>query len=81
MKHRSHTLLWWSALASVSVVLVKVLLAGISLKMDKNSIIFGNIDGGLVAALLTPTLTALVAAGHAALRGKDTDGDGKPDSR
>lgn len=76
--HHNRPLLWWSALASVCVVLAKVLVAGTTFKFGEVNVAFGPIDGGLVVALLGPTLTALVAQGHNALR--DLDGDGKPDA-
>jgi len=67
-QHKSHPLLWWSALAAVAVVLGKVLLAGVVIAIGEKKLNCGSIDGSLVAATLGPTLGALVAAGHSALR-------------
>lgn len=68
---RTRPLLWWTAATSVAVILVKVLISGISFKWSSWSFDSGIIDGGLVIALLTPTLTALVAHGHDKLKDKD----------
>jgi len=77
MVFQTRPLLWWTAAGSVIAVLAKVLSAGTTIAFAGRSIAFGTIDGGLVAAVLTPTLTALVAHGHGSL--KDSDGDGIPD--
>ncbi len=78
MKRNTKPLLWWAAASSVAVVLLKVLCAGTSVHVGDHSVTFGTIDGGLVAAVLGPTLAALVAHGHGSL--KDKDGEGKPDA-
>lgn len=78
MKNKTRPLLWWSAAATVTAVLIKFLVAGTTIKYGEHSIAFGVIDSGVIGALLTPTLIALVAHGHTAL--KDKDGDGKPDA-
>jgi hypothetical protein len=53
-----------SAIATVGVVLLKVLFAGASVKLGEQAYSFGTIDAGMVAALLTPTLGAYVASLH-----------------
>ena len=49
------------AIASVIVVLGKVLLNGVSVELFGSPIALGVIDAGLVAALLTPTLGVYAA--------------------
>jgi hypothetical protein len=76
-KLKTKSLLWWSAAATMAVILAKVLVSGVTLSVSGQSVVFGSIDSGLIMALLTPTLTALVAQGHSSLI--DKDGDGIPD--
>jgi hypothetical protein len=44
---------------TVTVVLLKVLCAGLSIKIGANVVTMGSIDAATVAALLTPVLGAL----------------------
>lgn len=43
------------------IVIVKVLIAGVKLSIFGHDVHLGDIDGGVIAALLTPTLGAYVA--------------------
>ncbi len=67
-----------ASIASVGVVLFKVLVGGITLKVWDQTLTFGTIDPGTIAALLTPTLGAFVTSLHD--RFEDADGDGIPDA-
>lgn len=49
------------AIASVLVVLGKVVMNGVTLHVFGTPVNFGSIDAGLVAALLTPTLGVYAA--------------------
>lgn len=53
------------AVATVVVVLLKVLAAGISVTIAAKTYALGSMpDGGVIASLLTPTLGAYVARRH-----------------
>lgn len=45
----------------LAVVVIKVLMAGVSLSDGAHSVTFGTIDGSIIAALLTPTLGSYTA--------------------
>lgn len=49
------------AVVGFGFVLVKVLLAGVSLQFAGKEFGFGSIDGSVIAAILTPTLGAYVS--------------------
>lgn len=66
-----------SAIASVSVVLVKTLISGITIAIAGKTFTFHPMDPGTIAAILTPTLGAFVTSLHD--RFQDADGDGVPD--
>lgn len=54
----------YMAVASVAVCVFKVLVAGMTLTLGALSLSGGTIDGGVVAAILTPTLGAFIAGHH-----------------
>lgn len=67
-----------ASIASVSVVLFKVLVGGLTFKFWDQTFVVPVIDPGTIAALLTPTLGAFVTSLHD--RFEDADGDGIPDA-
>ncbi len=67
----------WASVAAMAAVIGRFLVSGLSVTWSGRTITFGVLDAGLVAALLTPTLTAYVASRHSSMR--DKDGNGIPD--
>jgi hypothetical protein len=61
--HQPDTMLTMSVLAFL-FVLVKVVLNGVTITAFGNTLNCGTIDGGLIAAMLTPTLGAYVWRRH-----------------
>lgn len=68
-----------ASIASVGVVLFKVIVGGMTFHVWGQTVTFGVIDPGTIAAILTPTLGAFVTSLHD--RFEDADGDGIPDSK
>lgn len=67
-----------ASIASITVVLFKTIVGGMTLKLWEQTLTFSAIDPGTIAAILTPTLGAFVTSLHD--RFEDADGDGKPDA-
>ena len=61
------------ATVSVAAVLVKFFAAGTAISLFGQAITFGQVDGGTIAALLTPTLGAYVASLHDRFEDEDKD--------
>lgn len=67
------------AIISVIVVLLKVLGSGVTFNFGGAPVSFGTIDGGLVGAILTPTLGAAVAHRYTDKHFEDKNNNGIDD--
>lgn len=67
-----------ASIASVGVVLLKVVVGGMTLKFWDQTVAFSVIDPGTIAALLTPTLGAYVSSLHRAMDPEDDPAPPKP---
>ena len=67
------------AIFAVVVVLLKVLANGVSFTVMGAPVSFGSIDGGLVGAILTPTLGAAVAHRYTDKHFEDKNNNGIDD--
>ena len=70
---RTRALLWWGSCGAIVTLLAKVLVSNVTLSWGTKTITAGPMDAGVIAALLTPLLGALVAHGHKALGPKEPD--------
>jgi hypothetical protein len=64
------------ALVAFVVVVVKFLLSGVSLAVGDHTVSFGELESGLVAAMLTPTLGAYCARRFTDATAAKKDDDG-----
>ena len=64
----------WASVAAMAAVIGRFLVSGLTLVWGAKTITFGVLDSGLVAALLTPTLTAYVASRHSSMRDENKNG-------
>lgn len=67
------------AIFAVVVVLLKVLVSGVTVTIGGHPMDFGAIDGGLVGAILTPTLGAAVAHRYTDKHFEDKNNNGIDD--
>lgn len=67
------------AIFAVAIVLLKVLVSGVTFHVGGQLVSFGVIDGGLVGAILTPTLGAAVAHRYTDKKFEDKNNNGIDD--